>query len=146
MSDIRLLYPDTRDFASGTTWFVCITIVMDCSSLTSMWHLEFYSILVIQLSIEVFSHVVKRYFLLIVREESIITLFTSTSDASYRPDFFICTLGLSWDTTYLLISSSNFTLHTTGYIVVQNENHATTDPFVAMSWYNMKREVMVKYN
>ena len=99
-------------------WFVCITIPMDCISLSDIRELDFDAILLTQLIVGLLFHSVFRSFLIIIRATYITTLVACTYEHISRYAFMMHPGGLSWYKTPLLISSENVTLNTTGCIHV----------------------------
>ena len=84
-----------------------------------------------------FLHSMPRNFLLIFSSASMITLIARNSTVRPRSEFAMRPLRLSWEATYLLISYDNFTLHNTGYISIDRDNHTPTAKYDAASWYTM---------
>ena len=70
-------------------------------------------ILLIHLTVWVLLHSIPMEFLPIIVAASIITLMARTSSDSYKSEFLVVTIVLSWDILSLLIYSVNITLHTT---------------------------------
>ena len=65
MSSVSFSSPDVFVVSSGHMWFLCITMVMDSSSMTKIGKFYFNAVFVIQIDIGVLSYIFPGSFLLV---------------------------------------------------------------------------------